>query len=350
MASLLPNTTLEISGQKDEVLLDGKSTQGTAAREKILKKNSGVEATTILAEDLMKMASRSEEARVLVRNHEVIYVYHNRIDKLGDDKSTEEKVIEAAREEVDFLMELVRKISNIGGYHILITADHGFIYQNDDLDESDFADAELDGEVIKKNRRFVIGKNLTYKDNVVKYKASDLGLEGELEVLIPKSINRLRVQGAGSRFVHGGSTLQEVVVPILKVKKLREDNVRKTNVDLLNKRSNKITTNIQRVSLYQIDPVGEQLLPRTLKVQFKSEDGETLSDVFTYTFDSEAKDAKEREVEHRFQISSKASDDYKNQTIYLMLEEQVEGSNKWIEYDKHSFTVNISFTNDFDDF
>lgn len=350
MASMLPNSTLEISHQKDEVLLDGKTTQGTAAREKILKQNSGVEATTILAEDLMKMASRSEEARELVRNHEVIYVYHNRIDKLGDDKSTEEKVIEAAREEVDFLMELVRKVSNIGGYHMLITSDHGFIYQNDDLDESDFAEAELEGEVIKKNRRFVIGKNLTHKDNVMKYQASDLGLQGEVEVLIPKSINRLRVQGAGSRFVHGGSTLQEVVVPILKVKKLREDNVRKTNVDLLNKRSNKITTNIQRVNLYQIDPVGEQLLPRTLKIQFKSENGETLSDVFTYTFDSDSKDAKEREIEYRFQISSKASSEYKNQDIFLYLEEQVEGTNKWVEYDKYPYSVNISFTNDFDDF
>jgi uncharacterized protein (TIGR02687 family) len=350
MASLLPNTTLEISGQKDEVLLDGKSTKGTSAREKILKKNSGVEATTVLAEDLMKMASRSEEARSLVTNHDVIYVYHNRIDKLGDDKSSEEKVIEAAREEVEFLMELVRKISNMGGYHMLITADHGFIYQHDELEESDFADAELEGEVIKKSRRFVIGKNLTHKDNVVKYQASDLGLEGDIEVLIPKSINRLRVQGAGSRFVHGGSTLQEVVIPVLKVKKLREDNVRKTNVDLLNKRSNKITTNIQRVNLYQIDPVGDNLLPRTLKIQFKSEGGEILSDVFNYTFDSDSKSAKDREVEHRFQISSKASEEYKNQTIYLYLEEQVEGSNKWVEYDKYPFTVNISFANDFDDF
>lgn len=350
MASLLPHRTLEISQTKDEVLLDGKSTQGTSAREKILKKNAGAEATTVLAEDLMKMASRSEQARNLVTSHDVIYVYHNRIDKVGDDKSSEDKVIEAARDEVQFLMDLVRKISNMGAYHMLITSDHGFIYQNDDLDESDFAEAEVEGEIFKKNRRFVLGKHLSHKDNVVKYTAAELGLEGDIEVLIPKSINRLRVQGAGSRFVHGGSTLQEIVIPVLKVKKLREDNVRSVGVDLLNKRSNRITTNIQRVNLYQLDPIADQLLPRTLKIQFKSEQGDALSEVFTYTFDSESDNAKDREVEYRFNISSKATEEFKNQTIYLYLEEQVDGSNKWIEYARYPFTVNISFTNDFDDF
>ena len=72
--------------------------------------------------------------------------------------------------------------------------------------------------------------------------------------------------------------------------------------------------------------------------------------MFTYSFDSDAKNAKDREVEHSFQLSSKASEDYKNKEIYLTLEEQVEGSNKWIEYQKYPYTVNISFTSDFDDF
>lgn len=350
MASLLPHKKLSF-GASDDILVDGMSTKGTHARSNILKQNSGVNATAVTADNLMKMASKSEEAKELVANHDLIYIYHNRIDKLGDDKNSEEKVIEGARDEIQFLIDLVRKVTNMGGYNILITADHGFIYQNDVLEDSDFADAEVEGEIIKLNRRFVLGRNLSHKNNVVKYTSDDLGLGGDMEILIPKSISRLRVQGAGSRFVHGGSTLQEVVVPLLRIKKLREDNVRKINVDVLNKSSNKITTNIQRVNFYQLEPVEEQLLPRTLKIQFKSESGETLSDVFTYTFDSKSENAKDREVEHRFQISSKASNEYKNQTIYLTLEEQVEGSNMWVKYQqKYPYTVNISFTNDFDDF
>lgn len=349
MASLLPHDNISFD-KEDDILIDGKSTKGSPQREKILKEYSGAEATVINAEDMMKMASRGDEARELVTNHDLIYVYHNRIDKLGDDKTSEEKVIEGARDEIKFLVDLAKKAANMGGYNIMVTADHGFIYQNDVLEESDFADAEVSGDVMKANRRFVLGRNLTYKDNVVKYDSSELDIDGDIEVLIPKGINRLRVQGAGSRFVHGGSTLQETIVPLIHVKKKREDTIGKVDVDVLNKRNNKISTNIQRVSFYQHEPISDKVLGRTLKVQFKSESGETLSDVMTYTFDTDSKNAKDREYEYRFRLSSKAKNEYKNETIYLTLEEHVEGSNKWIEYDRFPYTVNISFTNDFDDF
>ncbi len=304
----------------------------------------------MLGEDLMKLASKSDEARELVTNHDLIYVYHNRIDKLGDDKNSEEKVIEGARDEIRYLVNLIKKVSNMGGYNMIVTADHGFIYQNDPLEESDFAEANVEGDVVKANRRFVLGRNLSYKENMMKYASEDVGIEGDMEILIPKSINRLRVQGAGSRFVHGGATLQEIIVPIIRVKKKREDTVKKVDVDVLNKRNNKITNNIHRIRFYQLEPTAQKTFGRTLKVYFKGEQGEALSDVFVYNFDSDAKHAKDREVEHSFQLSSKASDEYMNKEIHLVLEEQVEGSNKWIEYQKYPYTVNISFTADFDDF
>ena len=349
MAALLPHKTISF-GKNDEVLLDGKSTKGTTARSNILRDSSGVNATAVLGENLMKLASKSDEARELVTNHDLIYVYHNRIDKLGDDKNSEEKVIEGARDEIRYLVNLIKKVSNMGGYNMIVTADHGFIYQNDPLEESDFAEANVEGDVVKANRRFVLGRNLSYKENMMKYASEDVGIEGDMEILIPKSINRLRVQGAGSRFVHGGATLQEIIVPIIRVKKKREDTVKKVDVDVLNKRNNKITNNIHRIRFYQLEPTAQKTFGRTLKVYFKGEQGEALSDVFVYNFDSDAKHAKDREVEHSFQLSSKASDEYMNKEIHLVLEEQVEGSNKWIEYQKYPYTVNISFTADFDDF
>ena len=58
----------------------------------------------------------------------------------------------------------------------------------------------------------------------------------------------------------------------------------------------------------------------------------------------------EREGKHRFQLSSKASGKYKNQRVQLVLEEPVEGTSKWKQYQEYYYTLNISFTNDFDDF
>jgi uncharacterized protein (TIGR02687 family) len=350
MASLLPHNKIEFGGNSDDILVDGQSTKGIDSRKKILQVGSGVRATAIGAEELMKLATKGQDARDLVTKHDLVYVYHNRIDKVGDEKTTEEKVVDAAREEIFFLIDLIKKIKNMNGYNVIITADHGFLYQNEPLMESDFADAEVVGDIYKFNRRFVLGKGLRYKNNVKFYTAKQLGIESDIEVLIPKGINRLRVQGAGSKYIHGGASLQELVIPVIYVTAKREDTVSKVDIDILNKINNRISTNLQGVQFYQTKAIAEQLLGRTIKAYFKAEDGEVISDVFNYTFDSGSTNAADREKYHGFQISSKASSQYKSKIVYLILEEQIEGTSTWVEYQKYSYTVNISFTSDFDDF
>ena len=43
---------------------------------------------------------------------------------------------------------------------MIITADHGYIYQNNKLDESDFCRVDEQKEIYHDNRRFIIGKDL----------------------------------------------------------------------------------------------------------------------------------------------------------------------------------------------
>lgn len=344
MAALLPHTSLSFGDKNDDILIDGQATKGLDARKRLLIAGSNTKATAIGAEELMAMP------REWNKEYDLVYVYHNRIDKTGDDKTSEDKVIDAVREEITFLKTLVKKIFNLNGTNIIITADHGFVYQNEPIPESDFADADISGEVYKFNRRFVIGNKLAYRNNVRHYKADQLGIDSNADVLIPKGINRLRVQGAGSRFVHGGASLQELVVPVINIYKKREDTVSKVTVDILNKSSNKISTNLQGVQFYQTKPTGDQVIGRTIKAYFKTNSGEAISEVFNFTFDSSSVNATDREKYHGFQISSKASTQYRNQTVYLVLEEMIEGTSTWIEYQKYPYTVNISFTNDFDAF
>ncbi len=350
MASMLPHNNIEFLKNSADILIDGQGTKGIEPRKRILQSGTNVRATAILAENLMKIGAKSQEAKDLVTQNDLIYIYHDRIDNEGDDTKSEGKVFDAVRAEISYLIELVRKIKNMNGNNILITADHGFIYQNEPLLDSDFADAEVTGDIYKFNRRFVIGNQLRHKSNVKFFKASQLGIESDAEVLIPKSINRLRVQGASSQFVHGGASLQELVVPILHISTKREDTISKVDIDILNKTNNRISTNLQGVQFYQTKPTAEQLIGRTLKAYFRAEEGEVISDVFNYTFDSASTNAADREKYHGFQISSKASSQYKNKTVYLILEEQIDGTNTWVEYQKYPYTVNISFTSDFDDF
>lgn len=348
MAALLPQRELSIQPGKDTVLADGLSTMGVQARTKVLETNAEVRAVAINAEDFMKMNTKTE-GRPFAMQYDLIYIYHNRIDKTGDDKTTEDKVFEAVEEEIVFLRELLRKIANVNGNNILITADHGYIYQHDALDESEFSEADVHGDVWKVNRRFVLGKNLEASGALKKFTGEQVGLAGDVDVLITKGINRLRVKGAGSRYVHGGASLQEIVVPLLRVTRLREDTTSQVEIDII-KSTDKITTNILAVSFLQKELVTDKMLPRQIRVFVQAEDGTVLSDIFTFTFDVAEGSERQREIRHRFQLSSLASSKYKNRRVTLLLEEPVEGSSKWKEYKSYYYTLNISFTNDFDDF
>jgi len=246
-------------------------------------------------------------------------------------------------------MDMMKKITNMNGNNIMVTADHGYIYQHHELDESDFSKSNHKGETWKENRRFVIGKDLSNDSATRAFKASELNITSDADILIPKSINRLRVKGAGARFVHGGASLQEIVIPLLKVTKKRQDTTSAVDIEII-KSTDRITTNILAVSFIQKNLVTEQVLPRILRAAIYAEDGESLSDMFKYTFDIEKGSERNREVKHRFQLMAKASGKYKNQRVKLVLEEPLEGTTKWKHYNDFYYTLNISFTNDFDDF
>ena len=136
---------------------------------------------------------------------------------------------------------------------------------------------------------------------------------------------------------------------MIKITKTRQDTTTQVDIDII-KSTDRITTNILAVSFIQKDTVSEQVLPRIIRAVIRAEDGEDLSDQFKYNFDIEEGSERQREVKHRFQLSSKASGKYKNQRVKLLLEEPVDGTSKWKQYQEYYYTLNISFTNDFDDF
>ena len=91
MAALLPHEAVAIADNKSStVLVDGQSSQGKANRAKILDQRLPGRATAMSAEELMDL--NRDESRALFRNHDVVYVYHNRIDATGDKRDSEERV------------------------------------------------------------------------------------------------------------------------------------------------------------------------------------------------------------------------------------------------------------------
>ena len=79
-----------------------------------------------------------EEGRDLSKNHDIIYVYQNGIDSTGDKTETEGETFQAVEREFDTILKILKKVAAINGSNALITADHGFLFQKQPLDESDF--------------------------------------------------------------------------------------------------------------------------------------------------------------------------------------------------------------------
>lgn len=346
MAALLPNTRLQIAdGDSGDVLVDGQSAQGSANRRKILA--AGIPASSVvLAKDVLTMGK--EESRALVRDHDVVYVYHNLIDKTGDTRDTEERVFAAAQETLVELIRVIKKLFNANASNLLLTADHGFIYQHHPLQESDFLSTEPAGEqILYRDRRFVLGKGLREGAGFKTFLPAQLGLEGTLDVQIPKSIHRLRLKGSGSRFVHGGATLQEVVIPLLQVSKKRQSDVARVEVDFIGAGGKTITTGQLAVVLYQRDAVTEKRQPRVLRAGLFTLADELISDQHDLRFDFASDNPRERELQVRLLLSRKA-DAANDQQVELRLEEPVEGTTHYTRYKAVRYTIRRSFTSEFD--
>lgn len=346
MASLLPHTSLTFEEHSDIVYADGISTQGTPNRTKVLQK-AYPGSIAIGAEDFLKMKANTE-GREFVKPYNVVYIFSNQIDKTGDDKASEGKVFDATEAEFEHLLRILKHISNMNGYNMIITADHGYLYQHNRLDESDFTDFTPAGTLYKTSRRFVLGKNLAPNSSVQKWEGEALGFADETEAQIPKSINRIRIQGAGSRFVHGGASLQEIIVPVLEINKARKSDIEQVEIDIISGTSN-ITSNTFAVSFYQKQPIADKIQPRQIKAGFYTGAGQLISDVSTLLFNSNESDALAREKRQNFLFTAEASK-HNGQDVYLKLEEQIEGTSQYKIYKSITFRMFIAFSSEFDDF
>ena len=348
MAALMPHKSLALTeDDSGSVLVDGESSQGTANRSKILSQAVAPQrGIAIRAKEVAAM--NKEECRAFVRDHDVVYIFHNRIDAVGDKRETEDHVFAAVAESLQELVRLVKKLAAANAYNFLVTADHGFLYQHRPIEESDFLGSEVVGtEILYRDRRFILGKGLRKDSGLKQYVAAELGLSGSLEVQIPKSINRLRLQGSGSRFVHGGASLQEVVIPVLRINKKRQSDVVQVEVDILRGSSSLITSGQLTVNFYQVQAVEEKVQPRELRAGIYSPTGELISDLHQLKFDMDSENPRQREVPARFVLSRKA-DASNGQEVYLRLEEKVGETSHYREYKSLPYVIRRSFTSDFE--
>lgn len=342
MAALLPHQTLEYrEGVSDDVFVDGKSSKGSANRSKILAGYNGIAVQA----DTVKAWSR-DEGREALKDQQLVYVYHNVVDARGDSASTESETFDAVEYAIEELTELTRKIMmHFNTSTVLITADHGFLFQHSKLEAADrTALVDKPSNALKSKKRYVIGHDLAdTRDAWCGSIKQTAGTSSDTRFWIPKGANRFHFVG-GARFVHGGAMPQEIVVPVLSVKQLRGEKAEsrsKRKAEVISpKPSLKMVNNIQRFDLMQTEAVTEQVLPVTIAVGIY-EGAELVSSEEVITFDSASESMGERVKPVRLSLAGTDFD--RKRDYFLVLKDKDLNT----EIERYRVVIDLAFTDDF---
>jgi len=347
MASLLPINQLSLDPETKVVKTDGERTDGIENRAGILNRFCDGKATAIAAEKFLELRS-VKEGRPLMRDNEVIFVYHNVIDNEGDDIKTEAKTFGAVDRAFRELEEIANKAVAINANNVLITADHGFLFQQDIVDRLDDILLPPAQKWQSINRRFAIGENITSAPGIKLFPAANLGLQGNWTAAFPCSIGRFPVKGSGKRYVHGGFSLQEVIIPVIKLHRERDGETREAEV-ILQSPPSMITSESFPVTLFQKEAVEGKVLPRTVSIGIFASDNTPLSDVRTTTFDSPETEARRREKRIVLTLAA-AADMFNNSLVELRLQGYVPGASEPFILDRRDVKIQRLFTSDFNEF
>jgi PglZ domain len=338
MASLLPHKTLAYKGI--DVLVDSKSSIA-GERGSILQSVGGLACKF---DELM--AKKKEEGREFVKDKRIVYIYHNAVDAVGDDGKTEGKTFGAVRTAINELAALVGYIvNNLNGHHIIVTADHGFLFTETarvETDKSKLKD-KPDSTILAK-KRYLIGKKLHADDAAWHGKLSvTAGVDDDMEFWIPKGANLFHFLG-GARFVHGGAMPQEIVVPVVTVKHIRGKSAQETKtkpvtIQVLGS-NHRITSAFCRFQLIQMETVSERVKPITLRVAVY-EGEEPVTDIQTVKFDSTSGNLDERKKWVNLVLKDRQ---YSKKTPYRLVLRDVETG---IEQQNVEVIIDRAFTDDF---
>ncbi|NLW39196.1 MAG: BREX-1 system phosphatase PglZ type A [Peptococcaceae bacterium] len=341
MAALLPGREISVN-DKIEVLVDGSPTVSTAHRGAILNAaNPGSVVTTY--QELLRM--KKQERRELIAGKEIVYIYHNAIDTTGDKQATETKVFEACNTAIDELTAVVKIIVNdMSGSNILITADHGFLYTYKPLEESQKISRQtFKGKLYELGRRYALTAIDTTADYLLPVRMDRTFSGIPIRGYAPQDTVRIKVQGSGENYVHGGISLQEMVVPVIVYKGMRTGQknyvqLQKPGLSLISE-SRKVTNMLFYLDFLQKQPVGDKVQPCHYRLYFTDDEGNPVSDIQTVIADRTSDNASDRVFRVRFALKQMQYNH--NKTYRLVIANDTDAP------EEVEFRIDIVFADDF---
>ena len=338
MAALLPHTELTMTDDF-KVLVDGLPCENLAEREAILQKYN-MDSVCVQFDSIKSL--KIADLRSIFTGKQLVYVYHNQIDARGDKPNTEDEVFVACQEAIAEIADLIRRISTSANtYRFIVTADHGFIYKRDKIAESD----KIEGVKNKTsfiNRRFVVSPEPVVGDGIASMEMGEILCNSDTKwVSYPISDDVFKVTGGGQNYVHGGSSPQEMLVPVLDLKMERGHmDTRSASLALVSM-VRKITNKITILDLIQSEPVSDVVKAATYRLFFISDDNERISNENSCIADSRDQDASKRIFRMKFQFKEKKYD--KDKQYFFVICDDATG----LEVFRHPVIMDMAFTDDY---
>lgn len=349
MAALLPHKELTVEERSSgglQILADGMSTEA-GNRDRVLKAaNSNSVALKYTDIAPMKRAERS----ALVKGMDVVYIYHDKVDEASH--TSDSMVFPACDDAIEEIKNIVRIIRNeFSGTRVYITADHGFLYTYSPLSEDAKVDKTTPREQdVEIDRRYLITRKGAMPDYLLPVKFMD----DRYDAFAPRASVRIKKKGGGLNFVHGGISLQEMVVPIIEYHYLRNDSkayqrnkakydTRPVEVGLLSA-SRKISNMIFSLNFYQKEAVGDNRSAANYLLYFVNSNGKQISDTAKIIADKTSENGQERTFRCSFNLKSLK---YDNRASYYLVIADESGLQM---PQKEEFQIDIAFAVDEFDF
>ena len=349
MAALLPHKQLSVGERSNgdlQILADGMSTDA-GNRDKVLKA-ANINSVALKYKDIapMKRAERS----ALVKGMDVVYIYHDKVDEASH--TSDSMVFPACDDAIEEIKNIVRIIRNeFSGTRVYITADHGFLYTYSPLSEDSKVDKTTPSEQdVEIDRRYLITRKGATPDYLLPVKFMDDGYDA----FAPRESVRIKKKGGGLNFVHGGISLQEMVVPVIEYHYLRNDSkayqrnkakydTKPVEVGLLSA-SRKISNMIFSLNFYQKDAVGDNRSAANYLLYFVDSNGKQISDTAKIIADKTSDNGQERTFRCSFNLKSMK---YDNRASYYLVIADETGLQM---PQKEEFQIDIAFAVDEFDF
>jgi len=350
MAALLPHSELTAelkSNGSIGVLADGASTDA-GYRDGILKKADSA-SVALKYKDLVKM--KRAERSALVKGMDVVYIYHDKIDETSHTDET--LVFGSCDDAISELKNMVKIIVNeFSGTKIYITSDHGFLYTYKPLTEDSKVDKTTgSAEDVEVDRRYLITKKGAKPQYLLPVKFMD---DEQYDAFAAMGNVRIKKKGGGLNFVHGGISLQEMVVPVIDYHYMRSDSAgykknkkkydtKPVTVGLLSA-NHKISNMIFSLNFYQKEAVGDNREAANYLLYFVDSENRQVSDTQRIIADKTGDNNQDRTFRVNFNLKSMKYDN--KESYYLVIADE----NGLQLPQREEFTIDIAFAVDNFDF